>query len=91
MDVFERAESLEFLLKRAPKGVTSEGDANRLADALGDLPLALVQAAAVIYEGGMTVGEYLRQLHERIGRMLELGSLARVSELDDGRLADLGP
>ena len=68
----QRAESIQFLLKRAPKGLTSE-DANRLADALGDLPLALVQAAAVIYEGGMTVDEYLRQLHDRIARILELG------------------
>ena len=72
LDVFERAESIQFLLKRAPRGLT-EADANRLADGLGDLPLALVQAAAVIYEGGMAVSEYLRQLHERIARILELG------------------
>jgi hypothetical protein len=72
LDVFERSESIQYLLKRAPRGLTSE-DANRLADGVGDLPLALVQAAAVIYEGGMTVGEYLRQLHDRIGRILELG------------------
>lgn len=72
LDVFERPESIQFLLKRAPKGLTSE-DADRLAEGLGDLPLALVQAAAVIYEGGMTVDEYLRQLHDRIGRILELG------------------
>jgi tetratricopeptide (TPR) repeat protein len=72
LDVFERAESIQFLLKRAPKGLTSE-NANRLADGLGDLPLALVQAAAVIYEGGMAVDEYLRQLHDRIARILELG------------------
>jgi tetratricopeptide repeat protein len=73
LDVFERSESIQYLLKRAPGGLTSE-DANRLADGVGDLPLALVQAAAVIYEGGMTVGEYLRQLHDRIGRILQLGN-----------------
>jgi tetratricopeptide repeat protein len=72
LDVFERPESVQFLLKRVPKGLT-EADANRLAEGLGDLPLALVQAGAVIYEGGMAVTEYLRQLRERISRILELG------------------
>jgi hypothetical protein len=75
LDVFERAESVQFLLKRVPKGL-AEADANRLAEALGDLPLALVQAGAVISEGGMSVSEYLRQLEVRITRILEQGSSA---------------
>jgi len=41
LDVFERAESVQFLTKRVPRHLT-EIDADRLADALGDLPLALV-------------------------------------------------
>ena len=73
LDVFERPESIQFLLKRVPKGL-AEADADRLAEALGDLPLALVQAGAVISEGGMTVSEYLRQLEARITRILEQGS-----------------
>jgi hypothetical protein len=73
LDVFERAESIQFMLKRVPKGLTEAG-ADRLAEALGDLPLALVQAGAVISEGGMAVGEYLRQLEERITRILGQGS-----------------
>src|ERR1700678_354574 len=40
MDVFLRQESMDFLLKRVPRGL-SEVDAGRLAAELGDLPLAL--------------------------------------------------
>ena len=72
LDVFERAESVQFLLRRIPKGL-AERDAERLADKLGDLPLALVQAGAVIYEGGMGVGEYLRLLDERTAQILAQG------------------
>src|SRR5215472_11592054 len=43
MDVFTRPESKEFLAKRVLK-VLSEPDADRLAEQLGDLPLALEQA-----------------------------------------------
>ena len=77
LDVFERPESIEFLLKRVPKGLTV-ADADRLADKLGDLPLALVQAAGVIYEGGMAVAEYLRQLDERVARILAQGTSPEV-------------
>jgi hypothetical protein len=77
LDVFERRESIEFLVKRVPKGI-SEADADRLADKLGDLPLALVQAAGMISEGGMAVSEYLRQLDERITRILAQGTSAEV-------------
>jgi tetratricopeptide (TPR) repeat protein len=73
LDVFERAESIEFLIKRVPKGL-GEADADRLAEKLGDLPLALVQAAGVIYEGGMAVGEYLRLLDERVTQILAQGT-----------------
>src|ERR1700761_7890139 len=59
MDVFTRPESTEFLLKRAPRGL-SEADAERLAEKLGDLPLALEQAGALLSETGMPADEYLR-------------------------------
>jgi tetratricopeptide (TPR) repeat protein len=61
VDVFARTESAEFLAKRVPKGIT-ESDADRLADKLGDLPLALEQAGALQAETGMSVDEYLRLL-----------------------------
>jgi tetratricopeptide (TPR) repeat protein len=73
LDVFARAESVQFLIKRVPRHLT-EVDADRLADALGDLPLALVQAGAVLFESGMGVDEYLRLLRERVTQILEQGA-----------------
>lgn len=69
IDVFRRDESVEFLLRRVPSAI-STADADRLAEALGDLPLALEQAAALKAETGMSVGEYLRLLEERSEELL---------------------
>jgi tetratricopeptide (TPR) repeat protein len=71
-DVFTRTESKEFLSKRVPKGL-SEADADRLAEELGDLPLGLVQAGAMLAETGMAVDEYLRLLRERVTSIMEEG------------------
>ncbi|SQE00745.1 Tetratricopeptide TPR_4 [Parafrankia sp. Ea1.12] len=68
VDVFARRESLEFLDRRVP-GI-GEFDANRLAEALGDLPLALEQAGALQFETGMGVEEYLDLLGEASSRLL---------------------
>ena len=75
LDVFERAESIQFLLKRVPKRL-AEADANQLSEALGDLPLALEQAGAVLNEGLMAVSTYLQLLQEeeRIAEILSKGS-----------------
>jgi hypothetical protein len=73
LDVFERAESIQFLLKRVPKHLV-EADADRLAESLGDLPLALEQSGAVLNEGLMAVGEYLRLLDERVTDILAQGT-----------------
>lgn len=73
VDVFNREESIQFLTKRVPKGL-AESDANRLADQLGDLPLALVQASAMLAQGGMPVDEYLRMLEEEIAKILSEGT-----------------
>jgi tetratricopeptide (TPR) repeat protein len=72
MDVFARAESSEFLRKRVPRGLT-EADADRLAEKLGDLPLALEQAGAMLSETGMPVDEYLRLLEEHVGGIMSEG------------------
>lgn len=72
LDVFERAESIQFLLKRGPKRLT-DTDADRLAESLGDLPLALEQAGALLYESLMGVDEYLRLLDERVTEILGQG------------------
>jgi tetratricopeptide (TPR) repeat protein len=62
--VFSRAESTDFLIKRVRKRV-SDAEADRLAEELGDLPLALEQAGALQAETGMSVDEYLRLLKEQ--------------------------
>lgn len=72
VDVFSRAESTTFLRKRTPELALE--DADRLADALGDLPLAVEQAAAWRVATGMPVHEYLRLLDEKRIELLELGS-----------------
>jgi hypothetical protein len=69
VDVFSRTESMRFLSKRVPKSIT-EPDANRLAQELGDLPLALEQAGALQSETGISVPEYLRLLKEQTTELL---------------------
>lgn len=70
VNVFERAESIQLLQKRSPE--LSEGDADRLADALGDLPLAVEQAGAWRAVTGMLVADYLDLLNERRPEILQL-------------------
>jgi tetratricopeptide (TPR) repeat protein len=72
VDVFNRAESIEFLKKRIPSGI-SDPEADELAEELGDLPLALEQAGALQAETGMAVDTYLRLLKEEVGKILEVG------------------
>jgi tetratricopeptide (TPR) repeat protein len=57
VNVFERPESVALVRKRGTE--ISIEDANRLADKLGDLPLALDQAASWQSATGMAVTEYL--------------------------------
>lgn len=70
VNVFEREESIELLQKRSPD--LSTEDAGRLAEALGDLPLAVEQAGAWRAVTGMQVDEYLDLLAQRSPEILEL-------------------
>ncbi|MFF4801661.1 FxSxx-COOH system tetratricopeptide repeat protein [Streptomyces sp. NPDC001351] len=70
VNVFERDESIELLQKRSP--TLSGEDAERLADALGDLPLAVEQAGAWLGVTGMLVDEYLELLAQRSPEILEI-------------------
>ncbi|MEU4404570.1 FxSxx-COOH system tetratricopeptide repeat protein [Streptosporangium sp. NPDC023963] len=70
VDVFTRQESIEHLLRRAP-GLASE-DADRVARALGDLPLAIEQAGAWLEQTGMPAGQYVEQLEGRLTEVLAL-------------------
>lgn len=67
--VFKRAESIELLRKRGPE--IPAADANQLAEKLGDLPLAIEQAAAWRSVTGMPVSEYLRLFDESVAEILD--------------------
>ncbi|MFJ9628326.1 FxSxx-COOH system tetratricopeptide repeat protein [Streptomyces sp. NPDC101175] len=72
VDVFERAESVALLNKRGPE--LSPQDADLLAEALGDLPLAIEQAAAWRAQTGMPAQEYLRLFNEKRSDLLFEGA-----------------
>jgi tetratricopeptide (TPR) repeat protein len=72
VDVFTRTESQEFLRKRVPIEI-ADLDTDRLADKLGDLPLALDQAGAMLAESGMPVDEYIELLDKQIMKILAEG------------------
>ena len=72
VDVFARNESIEFLKKRIPGGI-SDSEANALAEELGDLPLALEQAGACQAETGMAVTTYRQLLKDEVGKILGVG------------------
>lgn len=79
LNVFTRAESRQFLTRRVLQGL-SDSDVDRLAEELGDLPLALEQAGAVLAEAGMPVEEYLRLLEEHVKQIMALGKPAEYPE-----------
>jgi transcriptional regulator with XRE-family HTH domain len=93
IDVLTRAESIELLQRRIPR--LTETDANQLAAELGDLPLAIAQAAGFISTTGTQAGEYLGLLETQAGQLLDQGapgsyprSLASATGLVADRLAD---
>jgi tetratricopeptide (TPR) repeat protein len=67
--LFKREESRELLRRRDPDIAQSAAD--RVAERLGDLPLAISQAAAWLAETGMPAEEYLRLLDEKVNDILE--------------------
>ncbi|MCA1606545.1 MAG: tetratricopeptide repeat protein, partial [Acidobacteria bacterium] len=67
--VFKREESKDLLRLRGPE--INDEEADRLADKLGDLPLAIEQAAAWRAETGMPVHEYLRLFDEKVAEILD--------------------
>ena len=68
---FERAESIQVLRSRVLK--LSQNHADKLADALGDLPLAIVQAADYLGRVDMKVEDYLSLLSTRSTAVLNEG------------------
>jgi len=92
VDVLARAESVAILADRV-SGLGA-ADAGRLADQLGDLALAVAQAAGFMAETGMPAAQYLELLATRAGQLLDEmapgsaypRSLAAVTRLAADRL-----
>jgi hypothetical protein len=69
---FARTESVALLRSRLPYLTADEAD--RVSDALDDLPLALGPAAATLADTGMSSGSYLRQLSDRRSKLRPPGN-----------------
>ena len=92
VDVFARPESVTILRERV--GGLSETDADSLAAGLGDLPLAIAQAASYMGDSGTPAAEYLDLIKTRAARILNEGfvlsypdTLAGAVQLTRERLA----
>ncbi|MGW3121859.1 FxSxx-COOH system tetratricopeptide repeat protein [Streptomyces sp. NPDC001107] len=79
LDVFARPESVELLTRRVP-GMT-EAVADRIAEQLGDLPLALEQAAGYMGHNRTPPDDYLTLLTSRLEDMISQGELADRPEV----------
>jgi tetratricopeptide (TPR) repeat protein len=75
VEVFRRFESINLLRKRTRNSIGTE-DADQLAERLGDLPLALEQAAAWHLATKMPVSQYLELLDKHRKELLSEGKPA---------------
>ena len=96
VDVLARVESVALLQDRVPD--LEAADAGQVADAVGDLPLALAQAAGYMTSTGTSVGAYLDLLDARAAQVMDLGlsatypqSLTAVTQLAYDLLASDDP
>jgi hypothetical protein len=91
VDVLARSESVAILQNRVAG--LADLDAHNVAAALGDLPLAIAQAASYMVETGIPAGEYTALLADRTIEILDQGlprsyprSLSAVTQLAFDRL-----
>jgi cellulose biosynthesis protein BcsQ/tetratricopeptide (TPR) repeat protein len=63
VDIFKRQDSISHLRRRMP-GIT-DAEADELASTLGDIPLAVAAAGALLARTDMSVAGYLRQLRQQ--------------------------
>ena len=89
--VLDRAESVAILRDRLPS--ITDGDADRVASAVGDLALAVAQAAGYMTGTGMPAREYVALLEDRTAEVMRAGRpatyprpLAAVTQLALERL-----
>jgi MinD-like ATPase involved in chromosome partitioning or flagellar assembly len=75
VNVFARDESVNHLSRRVP--ALGESDAIRIAEVLGDLPLAIEVAAAWLAETGTPASQYISMLEEESAtKVFSMGSAA---------------
>ena len=92
VDVLARSESVAIFHDRVAG--LSDAEADTLADQLGDLPLAIAQAAGFMADTGTTAAQFLDLLQTQAGQLLDLPdpgsayplSLAAATRLIAGRL-----
>jgi tetratricopeptide (TPR) repeat protein len=85
VNVLARQESLEFLRRRTGSGNQTALD--ELAELLGDLPLALEEAAAYLEETGEGLAEYLGLIRDRARELFRLDQLPEDGRGDQRRVA----
>jgi NB-ARC domain-containing protein len=85
INVLAREESIAFLAKRTSSDDQAALDA--LAELLGDLPLALEEAAAYLEETGEDLGEYLELVREQARKLFGLGQPPTDEQGDQRRVA----
>lgn len=73
IEVFTRDESVAHLRQRVPSITADEAD--KVADLLGDLPLAVATAGAWLAETSFTVSDYLEELKRQAPRALSISQL----------------
>jgi hypothetical protein len=91
VDVLERGESIAMLRRRVPG--LGEAGAGLVAAAVGDLPLAVAQAASYMAPTGISGADYVQMVEGRAADILDAGrptsyplSLAAVTQLAMDRL-----
>jgi MinD-like ATPase involved in chromosome partitioning or flagellar assembly/tetratricopeptide (TPR) repeat protein len=96
IEVFTRPESIQHLRQRVPS--ISPDDADKVAEALGDLPVAVAAAGAYFADTSFTVADYLTELERQAPRVLSESRLADyplpvtlIWDLSLQRLADRSP
>jgi len=78
VNVLPHDQATSFLMQRTAS--TDQASLAALAEALGNLPLALEQAAAYLEETGIPPGEYLELLHDRAPELFALGQPATTEQ-----------
>jgi hypothetical protein len=86
VDVFERGDSVEHLRRRVPTIRSAEADS--VAEALGDLPIAVSAAGAWLADTGVPVDDYLRGLSRSDARMPFESSVAAIWDVSLDRLRE---